>query len=171
MANEKNKLEEVIHLYLGCEVQVRGDIEKLIGVESDGAAITFSGRYGRRIWGAKEVKPLLRQLSDITEEEASDVYTIERDRILHIHTNDHDISRRIGSGIVVTRLDHMNIGLLIRLDGVCYKVIDEGKKPTIEPAMNQPLIFQHLLSKGFDLFSLIETGQAIDKNTLQETKN
>ena len=143
MATQKNKLEEVIHLYLGCEVQVRGDIEKLIGVESDGAVITFSGRYGRRIWGAKEVKPLLRQLSDITEEEKEFIVRC----ITYNHVKFSSTESALG----------------------CWDNEEYGKK--IQHMRFYADELQYLLSKGFDLFSLIETGQAIDKNTLKETKN
>lgn len=145
MATQKNKLEEVIHLYLGCEVQVRGDIEKLIGVESDGAVITFSGRYGRRIWGAKEVKPLLRQLSDITEGEVNHCWIIL------------DWSENITTPS--KRRELLNEEFLDT---------DEGRECGWFSFCK---LLPYLLKQGFDLFSLIETGQAIDKNTLQGTKN
>lgn len=174
---EKN-IRDYLHLYLGCDVEHdtgkwRGCLSS-IGHHTANIFCDYLKRNeGHKIpegreWGyfdilLERLKPMLRPLSDMTEEEAADVYTIERDRILHPPTDDHDISRRTDFGWVVTRLDHTNIGLLIRFDGVCYKVIDEGKKPTIEPAMNQPLIFQYMLSKHFDLFGLIKSGLAIDK--------
>ncbi len=153
----EKKIEDYLHLYLGCEME-RGGIVT-------GALLQAAKEAAFNAW--LDFKPILRPLSDMTEEEAADVYTIERDRILHTPTIDHDLSKRIDFGWVVTRLDHMNIGLLIRFDGVCYKVVDEGKRPTIEPAMNQPLIFHYLLSKRFDLFNLIPDGLAIDKTTLK----
>lgn len=147
-------IKQFLHYYLGCEgyeysqtVKFKLTPERLVSILSSN--IPF--------------KPILRPLSDMTEEEAADVYTIERDRILHSPTNDVDVRQRTDFGWVVTRLDHLNVGLLIKYDGVCYKVINEGKRPAIEPAMNQPLIFHYLLSKYFDLFGLIEAGIAIDK--------
>ena len=196
MATQKNKLEEVIHLYLGCEVQVRGDIEKLIGVESDGAVITFSGRYGRRIWGAKEVKPLLRQLSDITEEEWIKCFELAMG--IFEQSIDYKLKKTASTEILITLgkmqfvfgchgcyTNDVRIGsgvcfylktFLIKEDlSVGYKGIESSESGFNDmekkEVQNINHIFQYLLSKGFDLFSLIETGQAIDKNTLKETKN
>lgn len=169
-------LKDYLHYYLGCEVVTNSGTNVLRDSKQSRVA-TFVGfadyhRLDCRLafragpegrCNTYLLKPLLRPLSDMTEDEAADVYMIERDRILHSPTNDVDVRQRTDFGWVVTRLDHLNIGLLIKYDGVCYKVINEGKRPTIEPAMNQPLIFHYLLSKHFDLFGLIESGLAISK--------
>lgn len=170
------KIEDYLHLYLGCEASFFNEglgsppiVGKLISIELDRKILSLDTRYRIEFHYLQTYFKLnLRPLSDMTEEEAVDIYTLERDRVLHVATNDHDISKRTDFGWVITRLDHMNIGLLVRFDGVCYKVIDEGKKPTIEPAMNQPIIFQYMLSKGFDLFGLIEAGLAIDKTKINQ---
>lgn len=164
MATQKNKLEEVIHLYLGCEVQVRGDIEKLIGVESDGAVITFSGRYGRRIWGAKEVKLLLRQLSDITAEECVEVFKL----CSLFDLSDCEFEFGEGNQWINASIDGRVIDAIQFVGDNIEMMNNDGAFSAINPISP---IFHYYLSKGFDLFSLIETGQAIDKNTLQETKN
>lgn len=160
----KKEIKSFIHYYLGCEVLFDGKIWTLYQINSKYAYLRRGKDGSDKVTvHLHEALIRLRPLPDMTEDEAADVYTIEMDRILHPPTDDHDVSRRTDFGWVVTRLDHMKIGLLIRFDGVCYKVIDEGKKPTIEPAMNQPLIFHYLLSKHFDLFGLHEAGLCLYK--------
>ncbi len=117
-----------------------------------------------------EAKLLLRRLSDMTEEEATSAYIIERDRVVHDVTIDFDVSVR-DHGFVITRLDLLNVRLMIGYNGQIYKVIEETKKPTIEPANNQQLIIHYLLKQGFDLFGLIDEGLAIDSKTIQPQTN
>jgi hypothetical protein len=144
MATQKNKLEEVIHLYLGCELYAEFD---------DGSSGTFALNeyYLRNIrsnWISDKpvptlIKPLLRQLSDITEEEKEFIVRC----ITYNHVKFSSTESALG----------------------CWDNEEYGKK--IQHMRFYADELQYLLSKGFDLFSLIETGQAIDKNTLKETKN
>lgn len=102
-------LKDVIHLYIGCEVKKSNKTEDDI---VDTYALT-----PEVLWYAieQEDKPLLRPLSDMTDEE--------------------------------TR-QYKNIRIKFYSDNECEK---------------NAARFQWLLSRHFDLFGLIESGQALDK--------
>lgn len=123
----ETKLQEVIHLYLGCK-----------GVESkEGLTCIFSGFDLEDTFPIKlshsnhtyiEVaqdyfKPILRPLHDIKENEIVELFSF------------------IGGGTNTFRKD---------------KAKDFS-----------PREFVYLLKQGFDLFGLIESGQAIDKTKIQ----
>lgn len=107
-------IKDYLHLYMGCQVMYDDDQGKL----------TYYLMYN--ILATNEwhlVKPILRPLSDMTEEEMK-IVTVS--------------------------------GLMSDL-----KYIINRNKWT-------PERFLYLLSKGFDLFGLIEEGLAIDATTLKE---
>lgn len=129
----KKELKDYLHLYLGCEcILDNKETGKLIGFDSrlhdsDVEMVCFT------IWIDKEndwsvynddknferIKPILRPLSDMTEEEKQNI------------------------------------------EGTDWSLLpDSGWEYTAET-------FLFLLSKGFDLFGLIEAGLAIDKITLK----
>lgn len=174
------ELKDVIHFYLGCEIEtsVQGQYVhpygcvKLTALTPENLSLILYAlnKKEKDIAGGFSdsdniyCKLKLRPLSSMTEEEAISIYTIERDRILHPLSEDFDISVR-EHGVIITRLDLLNVRLMVGHYGQVYKVIEEGK-PTIEPANNQTLIFAYLLKQGFDLFQLIDTNQAIDQNKI-----
>lgn len=169
------KKQDYLHLYIGCDVLVQG--EERTGVLTG----VMNGCYECEVqfrlvdnphhleeepeWvNIDDVMVILRPLSDMTEEEAANVYTIERDRILHPPTNYHDIRRGDGCWKIV-RLDLIDTTLFITDNAIVYKVTEEGKNPIIEYTRNLPGIILYLLNQHFDLFGLIEAGLAIDKTT------
>jgi len=127
------QLKDVIHLYLGCKgVTQKRTVEltginlmselKLLweGTESDmhGAASCAKDIYSAGF------KPILRKLSDMTEEESYELEMIGHELIINkVSTNEFHAARTA-----------------------------------------------YLLSHHFDLFNLIESGQAIDKETLTTKK-
>jgi hypothetical protein len=178
------ELKEVLHLYLGCKIvnypypnhaKEKSLIGRLRCVMDDKVFIQNKDKSGND-WPhlttdkIDAVMPILRALSDMTEDECVDVYTIERDRQIHAPALDFD-ARKEANGFIVTRLDLLNERLMIGFTGQVYKVIEEGKRPHIEPIRNQHEITLYLLSKQFDLFGLIQSGLALDKNTLNPTTN
>lgn len=64
------KIEDYLHLYLGCDVEYNLSSMRyvLIGIESD-AAYIFSESIGMQIVSMFRIKPILRPLSDMTEED------------------------------------------------------------------------------------------------------
>jgi len=202
-------IKDYLHLYLGCEVEVRKkdrDKKWLRGFMSE---ISRESNHGdwievnfKRIvtilnqeWeerlsnfhnyfiGYDEIKPILRPLSDMTEEEAEDFallclnsrhapkdfITIERDEVqVELHKNDGgnlldgdveiyiEVSCRCMDGYVSIMKDG-RIGMS-----------DESDTPSEEmkPVDSVEEKILYLLSKHFDLFGLIEAGLAIDKTKL-----
>jgi hypothetical protein len=81
------KLEDIIHHYLGCEVMVRGEVKKFAAIDTSMGRVEIegtitdeeSGFYGEdesESFPFKElsqVKPILRKLEDMTEEEYDDL--------------------------------------------------------------------------------------------------
>lgn len=108
------KFKDVAHLYLGCECRVEAFggifIEQMRGIKHGQPLI---GGKAIDLYAYKNFKPLLRPLSDMTDEEAEFAYHAYHDeKTLHL--------------------------------GCVKKTV-------------------YLLSRGFDLFGLIESGEAIDK--------
>lgn len=175
------ELNQVLHFYLGCEVQIAQRRMSTDGMIDNTRVGVFRGYWDNERRHARIqfrtgpeghvdllfFKPLLRKLSSMTEEEGKAVFTIEKDRVLHETILDFDLSKR-DHGLVIHRLDDLNVSMMMGFDGVCYKVVQDFSRKTIEPALNQPLIFAYLLKQRFDLFGLIESKQAIDINAKTE---
>lgn len=160
------ELKDVIHYYLGCQVLHLGKVF-IIRAINEKSEVLLSGCSDTNWIHITACKPLLRKLSSMTEEEGKAVFTIEKDRVLHETILDFDLSKR-DHGLVIHRLDDLNVSMMMGFDGVCYKVVQDFSRKTIEPALNQPLIFAYLLKQRFDLFGLIESKQAIDINAKTE---
>lgn len=137
------EVKDVLHLYLGCECAVdyrdrEGEgmmIDRISGVYEDGSAAISNGY----IEPISKLKPILRPLSDMTEDEAVELANIHK----------YDIPDDDG-----VREELINV----------YS--DEGElhlgKPYLPIGMYKEGMLW-LLKQHFDLFSLIESGQAIDK--------
>jgi hypothetical protein len=142
----KKELQDYLHLYLGCECRCEynyNHTDILTRIDNK-----FHGDHGAcqlnsETWYAVSmVKPILRPLSDMTDEEAVIVWdTIHPDGGNRKQLTDNDIIRQ-GKSLVYS---------------ACY--------------MTQiPVTFEltrFLLSRHFDLFGLIPAGLAIDKTTLK----
>lgn len=87
--------------------------------------------------GRISAKPHLRQLDSITEKEAREIYTLLYPDIDKGYDN--------------------------CLEDWWYE-IDEGYCRNMVRLIGNPKVWLYLLSKGFDLFGLIEAGEAIDIN-------
>lgn len=124
-------IREVLHFYIGCDVQVAGGefaacTTKLLGMAANGKALVEA--YGRPV-EIVDIKPILRKLTDITEKE---------ERELCRHTRDAKATLVVQTAT--------------------------GKEKI------QPAVMRYLLSKHFDLFNLIESGQAITLSDLLKAK-
>lgn len=78
----KKELKDYLHFYLGCNVSVRGQIEKLIAVARNGDIETFFRGHLRNYYNINDdfgVKPILRSLSNMTEEEKAFINQFEAD--------------------------------------------------------------------------------------------
>ena len=168
----ETKFKDVAHLYLGCELDTDCHGQGIQGhmpisfkeLDADNLA-TILYQLSNDDWG-HYCKPILRPLSDMSEEELIElltnvyesIYGIAhepfKDVILHAEGNDKVglvckcyMGQRIGFSIEVER------GVDISSDGLHLMV-------------NQFDCTKWLLSKHFDLFGLIENGEALDKTKL-----
>jgi hypothetical protein len=158
-------IKDYLHLYLGCEVEYpntdgkhirailsyvgRNDIETTYKrTRSSVSGSKIKGDYlswksnGWHNCDALRVKPILRPLSSMTEEEAKDIATIYFKPF-----DDKSFSFSISScGLVRIKYHHASL-------------LYGGTSPIGDYT---PEIFTYLLSKSFDLFDLIPSGLAID---------
>lgn len=181
----EKKIEDYLHLYLGCKVEYDGRI---------GIIYTYyhpAGRYNENmVWvcsleedgnpemscavGADKVKPILRPLSDMTEEEMIQLLQIlfagVDDKIaddeLQIEMFYWDNSTMVDGDIQVG----CNVScrcfegqLCVRECGSIMLMDEEG---VCQRLQNVPAAINYMRSKTFDCDGLIESGLAIDKTTL-----
>jgi hypothetical protein len=76
----KKELKDFIHLYLGCQCQFETDTFILDGII--GGQIVYStesDESGEGIYDIEDIKPILRKLSDMTEEETNEFNMIYYD--------------------------------------------------------------------------------------------
>ena len=73
----KKELKDYLHLYLGCEVLVEGDIRKLITIYLNGYVEVNYNDIGGQEFPINEIKPILRPLSDMTEDEEYDYWKLK----------------------------------------------------------------------------------------------
>lgn len=149
------KLSDCLHFYLGCECikTESGTRGKLARIGESMCNLKFSDEIGQNVsFMIEEVKPILRPLSSMTEEEAVEFCKIEttenRHHLIEIHeVKQNEVWYSDGSRFQGDGIDELN-DLFIHFNHL---------------SANQ---FAWLLSKSFDLFGLIESNQAIDSSTL-----
>ena len=156
---QQERLKEVIHLYLGCEVEVTTSSAtfkgKLVGLFFDQwkmpngpMELTFQvciDDHIYHLYKAKICKLILRSLDDMTEEEAIELYN-------HIFP---DVPRddRFKANIIKSQIDK---------NGFYY----EGRVSM----QDFTEWFRWCLGKHFDLFNLIPDGIAINAKELHSLK-
>lgn len=136
------ELKEVLHLYLGCEVTDGEDVMTLTSVGLYGYTAANKECKSQGIF--KRIKPILRPLSDMTEEEWKSIimeFSIDVVNAYNSYTRYGDKPKHV--------------------------LILENRLNTNTLKFNDGMI---LLRKHFDLFGLIESGQAIDKTTINNKK-
>lgn len=126
----KTELKDVLHLYLGCECKDTFNDVMFVLDSRNLYLYSLSDSLN-------QIKPILRPLSSMTEEEAVELISLYIPK---------DKTNLIGFGSVNMNQLNYKIG-----QSVLNKHWD--KLSAIE--------FQYLLSKGFDLFGLIDNGLAL----------
>lgn len=131
-------IKDYLHLYLGCNVMT-GKLGKLVSVGTDGMSIIRypDGDPRGNVIFSEHVKPILRPLSDITEEESIEVNNEGSKGWQLINPTDSTKPQDLHSGVV----------------------------------HRQAFELRYLLSKGFDLFGLIDSGLAISSESIQSQKS
>lgn len=146
----EKKIQDFLHLYIGCEAILTTN--HWFTPEGDKKVIItgyFGGEYpyafytrGDNVSGNDQVKyfkPLLRPLSSMTEEEMLEYARIERPETSKVELKGEKVWSFYDDGESF------------------YKWIAHS---LMKPIPDQ---FRYLLSRGFDLFGLIDAGIAIDK--------
>lgn len=139
---KKELTANILALYLGCEVETPEGLAKMCAVSELGfCAVLFATEI--RKFAINQITPTLRPLSDMTEEEAREIYRMD-----------------FGSEFEVKDWMEENPALeWIRGDNEVYR-------EEIDIFIGSPEIWAYLLSRGFDLFGLIEAGLAKDKTKI-----
>lgn len=165
------KFSEVSHLYLGCELIGSFRLEPrkgyLTGITNGGedVEIQFFEEDGINVFESpefntvKEIKPILRPISDMTEDEMKEIFNLIFKRIFPPSGNIllFDLGKKEERRVLWTGVERVGIDLSGDIwadsDLHIYK-------------FNPHLITAYLLKQRFDLFELIKNGEAIDKTTL-----
>jgi hypothetical protein len=166
------KFSEVAHLYLGCDLISKATCERVAVLEG----VAF-GEFHFRVSGVRYsgpiamYKPILRLLSSMTEDELIEIIQITapdslkekptaEDYYLDIFYNDGgnavDGDVAIGADYTCICYDGQ---IVVRQDGSVHFFGEDGATELVN---NMPKIYTYLLSKHFDLFGLIESGEAIE---------
>lgn len=179
------KIEDYLHLYVGCEVAAPNPYDDH-GVEiAKGLLTGIHGEYGPEIQfiidGNTEedpdyveflkVKPILRRLSSMTEEEQKELW-----RLVFSMGHGNEFTDRFkdftGRVQFIDEKTYYNVPRHVMMQGVERLGIESDGTVWADCDLhkwrhNQHEVTRWLLSKGFDLFGLIDEGLAIDAATLE----
>ncbi len=182
----ETKLADVIHYYLGCQVQtnyktastegrpMKRNVGKFIDIDllvPDSISVQFDWHkktMDSTTLNIKDIKPILRTISDMTEMEIIKLLAIVYKNIFTYEPDIHNVSIHTSGdpdeiGLKCTdRLNDSNIGLTIEKSSGIEFSHDSQKL-----MVNQFDCVSWLLRNHFDLFALIESGQAIDKTNVK----
>lgn len=166
------KFSEVAHLYLGCEIIGSFRLEPrkgyLTGItnggedveiqffEEDGINVFESPEYN----AVDEIKPILRHLSDMTEDEMKEL-------LIKWYYPSEDMFMRLSDSIKFYPNRRTKTTKVI--EGIAYSLYKDGNHKatgTLSFTRLNPVQTLYLLKQGFDLFRLIEKGEAIDKTKI-----
>lgn len=192
----KKDLKDYLHLYLGCECIYDWPYTMEFNLEGKVTAKIIEEINSPKLTGAvTNVKPILRPLSDMTNEELEFLYYLsegildyQKQEVKRMSTNEiylrfgkysekifgyfklTDADERTNSGIsFYVRNYQINESLVVDQTGI-KNYENHFNKELAVIAGNQSEIFFHLLSKHFDLFGLIESGLAIDKTKIKNNE-
>jgi hypothetical protein len=170
------KIEDYLHLYLGCEVRTNdrplGNGQTHYGRTGTFIGFTDHTRISCRIAHRAGpegcintflLRPLLRPLSDMTEEEALHCVGIAYHSV-YDHAPEFIRTEMVDSnneaGAIVCEEPGWKYGFSVTKTGIDFSANGDFLHiPVFE-------ITRYLLSKGFDLFGLFEAGLAIETPSL-----
>lgn len=149
------QLEDVIQYYIGRECYVNDITPGYISSvdEFGGTHIKLHGVPKAMYVQVQDVKPILRRLEDMGEFEATELARLQTDPKRHADVDVLFIEKE--------RIHYMD-GSKWTGDGV-----EEFFDLYIYFNQLSPAQSHYLLKQGFDLFLLIDSGQAIDAKTIQ----
>lgn len=153
------KFKDLVNLYIGCNVSIKEEQYKggslvLIGICDMGCQVEDTGIKITFYVNPEHVKPLLRPISDMTEEEMKEMYRLVFNRsFIGDNVTHRDIGKKEERWVLWSGVERLFI----------YKDGDVGADSNLHNYhVHAPSIVKYQLSKHFDLFGLIESGQAIN---------
>lgn len=159
----KTTFKEVAHLYLGCLLLMPSKYEGQKDGIYEWTAKKSLDDYWQKHYGKGNWKPILRPLSSICEQEL--IEAIKEFSLIDL--SDCEFISEIDKDDNTFYINAMHKGGVwdsMMYNGVVLKMMNQGGDfDTMNPQSDW---FLFLLSKQFDLFNLIESGQAIDATTL-----
>lgn len=183
------KISDYIHYYIGCKVKATPyggqsniwEYGNLVGINVHNVAnVKFDNWQSVADVSTSCIKPLLRKLDNMTEEEmvgllqsmlpdlgkempTPDDYSLEMFRYDGGNLVDEDIA--VGANYTCICYEG-SIG--IKHCGTIILQDESGEDVTREELINAPAAFHYLLRQGFDLFGLCDAGLAVDKNEIKK---
>lgn len=152
-------IKDVLHLYIGCEVSKKDDTDEhyQLGGILDNETSYLRSEYSEVCVANTRFKLLLTPLSDMTEEDARELFHIVfkrefRGSMSWMGNKGFDFDPR---WVLQSGLDRLGI----EVSGTVWADTDLKHRKH-----NQHEVTLFLLRKGYDLFNLIEKGEAINKN-------
>lgn len=134
------ELKDYLHYYFGCDFLANGNCYTMDRIDT-----LIKGtreRNGNSVWNDFEphkIKPILRRLEDMTEEEARNF-----------------LKHAVPGAEYITQNEY----------GVIWQ--SQGSRSEIFYLFGPPAGFHYLLRQHFDLFGLIPAGLAIDAKTVEQ---
>ncbi len=174
------QIKDYLHLYLGCRCTVANHFESiLIGIHTNGKCQVAYAK-GSCFWEAEYIKPVLRPLSDMSEDEAEHFAWLclntknpDNEEVEVIDKDEIDVELVLNDGGLDLDNDvEIYIGVNLRCFDGYIAIMKDGRigiADEFEPSSKMKPVDSvaekvlYLLSCGFDLFSLIKAGLAIDK--------
>ena len=145
----ENITQQILAMYIGQQVQTPDGIGLLYSVSTDGVCVVTFGAMGPDFdmgFIFDQVKPILRPLKDMTEQEARELYV------------DHFSQKWEASW-------QCQNGRESCLQN-WWRYANEWYLSGTQVACGKPSVWAKLLEMGFDLFNLIPAGLAVDKTKI-----
>lgn len=158
------KLKDYIHFYLGCECLIgdKKEIDYIQMVNETGLSVcTGTNKNDIQLWyKTSSCKPILRPLSDMTEEEFIELFKkcslFDLSECVFEFSESYEVwINAVHNGVVID-------GIKIESGDCVMMMNNDGGYSPINP---QSECMAWFLSKHFDLFELIDNDIAIDKTT------
>ncbi len=159
------EIKDYIHLYLGCQIQIIKATHHFVTelFIMDGDVVKLTPKILHRLEGGAIVKPVLRPLSSITEDQMVEIFKkislFDLSECQFEHGADDKECKWVNAIMGGSVID------CIEYDGhLFYTMNNDGTFDPINPQWEVTVI---LLKMGFDLFNLIYRDLAIDSTTIK----
>lgn len=175
MQTKKRKIEDYIHLYLGCDVLVKytdNKIEERRKLSAFGLTCLLNNDSFIEYY-----KPILRSPASLTDDEAIHIANIiqpQLDSVKWKVKKTYSRNSEVLTSFICYRKYYQNEIVIDAFwnEVECYtkESLDgeEHKTPLIDVYPHQHEVTKYLLSIGMDLYDLIKDGLAIDKSTIPQ---